>query len=326
VSPSRGLVIDFGGVLTTPLGDAFRAFSEREGIDYQRVREALHTAYGDSSDPGSLVARFETGQISQEQFERDLASALSRGLDRPIDAPGLIRRMVSDLRLDGPMIEAVRTLRQAGVPTALLSNSWGVEYYPHDVMDEVFDEVVISGQVGLRKPDPEIFRLTARGLGLAPEACVFVDDLRWNVEAAEAVGMHGVVHEDTAATLAELERLFGIPLRYGAMGTYIPAREAYERRQELQLLDIREPYEWEAGRIEGAIHIPLNDVLNGRTEGLDSGQPVVVYCRTANRSEVAKLMLEARGFDASIMEGGSEAWVAEGLPFTTPDGKPGRVA
>jgi rhodanese-related sulfurtransferase len=94
----------------------------------------------------------------------------------------------------------------------------------------------------------------------------------------------------------------------------------------IQLLDIREPYEWEAGRIEGAIHIPLNDVLNGRTEGLDPGQPVVVYCRTANRSEVAKLMLEARGFDASIMEGGSEAWVAEGLPFTTPDGKPGRVA
>jgi putative hydrolase of the HAD superfamily len=326
VSPSRGLVVDFAGVLTTPLGDAFRAFSEREGVDYQRVREALHSAYGDSSDPGSLVARFETGRMTQEEFERDLAAALSQGLDRPIDAQGLIGRMVSDLRLDAPMIEAIRTLRKAGVPTALLSNSWGVEYYPHDVMNEVFDEVVISGRVGLRKPDPEIFRLTARGLGLAPEACVFVDDLRWNVEAAEAVGMHGVVHEETAATVAELERLFGVPLRYGAMGTYIPPREAFERRQEIQLLDIREPYEWDAGRIEGAIHIPLNDVLNGRTEGLDPGQPVVVYCRTANRSEVAKLMLEARGFDASIMDGGSEAWVAEGLPFTTPDGKPGRVA
>jgi putative hydrolase of the HAD superfamily len=326
VTRFRGLVIDFGGVLTSSLGDAFRSFCEREGVDYERVREALHSAYGDSSDPQSLVARFETGRMSQEAFERDLAAALSRGLDRPIDARGLIGRMVSDLRPDDEMIEAVRMLRQAGVGTALLSNSWGVEYYPDEVMSEVFDEVVISGRVGLRKPDPEIYRMAARGLGIAPEACVFVDDLRWNVEAAEAVGMRGVVHEDTAATVEQLERIFGVPLRYGAMSGYISPREAHDRRQEVQLLDVREPYEWEAGRIEGATHIPLNDVLEGRTEGLDPGRPVVVYCRTANRSEVAKLMLEARGFDASIMEGGSEAWVAEGLPFTTPDGKPGRVA
>lgn len=110
------------------------------------------------------------------------------------------------------------------------------------------------------------------------------------------------------------------------MAAYIAPREAFDRREEVQLLDIREPYEWDAGRIEGALHIPLQQVLDGRTEELDPAKPVVIYCRTANRSEVAKLMLEARGFDASIMEGGSEAWVAEGLPFTTPDGRPGRVA
>jgi rhodanese-related sulfurtransferase len=110
------------------------------------------------------------------------------------------------------------------------------------------------------------------------------------------------------------------------MAGYIAPREAFERRDEVQLLDIREPFEWNAGRIEGAVHIPLQQVLDGRTEGLDPARPLVIYCRTANRSEVAKLMLEARGFDASIMEGGSEAWVADGLPFTTPDGRPGRVA
>jgi rhodanese-related sulfurtransferase len=112
----------------------------------------------------------------------------------------------------------------------------------------------------------------------------------------------------------------------GAMGGTVPPREVYEGRGALQLLDVREPYEWNEGRIEGAIHIPLQQVLDGRVEGLDPAKPVVVYCRTANRSEVAKLMLEARGFDASVMEGGSEAWFAEGLPFTTPDGRPGRVA
>jgi rhodanese-related sulfurtransferase len=110
------------------------------------------------------------------------------------------------------------------------------------------------------------------------------------------------------------------------MAAFIAPRVAYERRDNVQLLDVREPYEWNAGRIEGAVHIPLQEVLDGRTEGLDPDRPVVIYCRTANRSEVARLMLEARGFEASVMEGGSEAWVAQGLPFTTPDGQPGRVA
>ena len=110
------------------------------------------------------------------------------------------------------------------------------------------------------------------------------------------------------------------------MTRFISPRDAFERRQEVQLLDVREPFEWNAGRIEGAVHIPLQRVLEGGTEVLDPGRPVVIYCRTANRSEVAKLMLEARGFDASVMEGGSEAWVAQGLPFTTPDGQPGHVA
>lgn len=100
----------------------------------------------------------------------------------------------------------------------------------------------------------------------------------------------------------------------------------FENRDEVQLLDVREPFEWDAGRIEGAVHIPLNDLMAGTMEGLDPERPVVIYCRTANRSEVARAMLEARGLEAHVMEGGSENWVAQGLPFTTPDGQPGRVA
>jgi rhodanese-related sulfurtransferase len=103
-------------------------------------------------------------------------------------------------------------------------------------------------------------------------------------------------------------------------------RTIRDHLDEVQLLDVREPSEWAAGRIEGAVHIPLQQVLDGRTESLEPSRPVVIYCRTANRSEVARLMLEARGFEAHVMAGGSEAWVNEGLPFTTPDGRPGRVA
>jgi rhodanese-related sulfurtransferase len=109
------------------------------------------------------------------------------------------------------------------------------------------------------------------------------------------------------------------------MTDFTPAREVYDLRGTVQLLDVREPYEWEAGRIEGAIHKPMGRVLAGDVEGLDAERPVVVYCRTANRSEVAALMLEARGFRATVMEGGIEAWDEQGLPYTTPQGEPGRV-
>jgi rhodanese-related sulfurtransferase len=110
------------------------------------------------------------------------------------------------------------------------------------------------------------------------------------------------------------------------MDEYISPREAYERKDEVQILDVREPFEVQAGRIDGAVHIPLNALMAGNTEGLDPSKPVVAYCKTANRSEVARLMLRAKGFDAATMEGGGEAWISEGLPFPDAQGKPGRIA
>ena len=101
----------------------------------------------------------------------------------------------------------------------------------------------------------------------------------------------------------------------------------HERREEIQIVDVREPYEWEAGRIEGAIHIPLNDLMGGQgVDGLDTSTPVAVVCRSGNRSELASLMLKARGFDAHNMRDGMEGWDREGLPYSTPEGRPGRVA
>lgn len=100
----------------------------------------------------------------------------------------------------------------------------------------------------------------------------------------------------------------------------------YERLDEVQLLDCREPYEWVAGRIEGATHVPLNAIMAGATNNLDASKPVVVVCRSGNRSELATMMLQARGFEAYNLEGGMEQWAREGLPYSTPDGAPGRVA
>ena len=100
----------------------------------------------------------------------------------------------------------------------------------------------------------------------------------------------------------------------------------FERLDEIQIVDCREPYEWEAGRVEGAVHIPLNDIMGGAGQDLDAAKPVAVICRSGNRSELATMMLQARGFEAYNIEGGMEAWAAEGLPFSAPDGSPGRVA
>jgi rhodanese-related sulfurtransferase len=100
----------------------------------------------------------------------------------------------------------------------------------------------------------------------------------------------------------------------------------HDHLDEIQLVDCREPYEWEAGRIEGAVLMPLNAIMAGDAGDLDADRPIAVICRTGNRSELATMMLQARGFEAYNVQGGMEEWAAEGLPFTTPDGSPGRVA
>ena len=100
----------------------------------------------------------------------------------------------------------------------------------------------------------------------------------------------------------------------------------HDRLDEIQLVDCREQYEWDAGRVEAAIHIPLNTLMAGTGPELDPSKPVAVICRSGNRSELASTMLQARGFDAHNVEGGMEAWEAAGLPFEAPDGSRGRVA
>lgn len=108
--------------------------------------------------------------------------------------------------------------------------------------------------------------------------------------------------------------------------TLTTPRGAFEQLDRIQLVDCREQYEWDAGRVEGAVHLPLNDIMAGAGSNLDPTKPVVVICRSGNRSELAAMMLQARGFEAHNLEGGIEAWAREGLPYSAPDGSPGRVA
>ena len=104
-------------------------------------------------------------------------------------------------------------------------------------------------------------------------------------------------------------------------------KDVFDHLSEVQIVDVREQYEFDAGRIDGAIHILLNSLMGGAGDDLlDKDRPVVVVCRSGNRSELGMLMLKARGYEAHNLEGGMEAWEHQKLPFATPDGAPGRVA
>jgi epoxide hydrolase-like predicted phosphatase len=208
--PFEALVVDFGGVLTTPLREAMRRFCEDSGIELQDLaRAALGVYFGGEDD---LVVAFETGRMSEEDFSHAFARRLREFTGVEIAHEGLVGRMFADMELEAPMLTAVEVARRAGLKTGLLSNSWGAGLYPRDVLDGLFDAVVISGEVGMRKPDPEIFALVTRELGVAASGCVFVDDHSGHLKAAQEVGMTTVLHRSPAETISELEELLGVEL------------------------------------------------------------------------------------------------------------------
>jgi putative hydrolase of the HAD superfamily len=205
--PRRGLLVDFGGVLTTNVFVAFGGFCTREGLEPDVVRRAFR----DDETARSLLVRLETGTLDEVTFEREFGAALGLPEDR-ID--GLVQRLWADLGPDEEMIEAVAAFRERGVRTGLISNSWGTALkYEEELMDRLFDGLVISHLEGIRKPDPAIYALGAERIGLPPEACVFVDDLPGNLKPARAMGMATVVHRTAAETIAELEPLLAVTIR-----------------------------------------------------------------------------------------------------------------
>jgi epoxide hydrolase-like predicted phosphatase len=200
------VAFDYGGVLTTPLAPSFAAWAEQDRIDPESLGAALKEWLSPDGPADNPVHRLETGTISNAEFGALLAAQL-RTLDgTTVEPDGLLDRLFADLRLDPLMLELVGSLRAEGIATALLSNSWG-NTYPMEVLEPLFDVVVISGEVGLRKPDAPIFHHTLDALGVDASRTAFVDDLRHNVDAATALGMHGILHVDAASTTDALNDL-----------------------------------------------------------------------------------------------------------------------
>ena len=198
------MLLDFGGVLTASLYGRMAEFCTEAGLPSDAIVSALATSEG-----RSVTALAEAGLVPQRDFEVMLARQLG------LPDEGLISRLIA-VEAMPPRVETAdlaKRARAVGIPTALLSNSWGGG--GHDVyagydLAALFDVVVISHLVGLRKPERPIFELAAAELGIALADCVLMDDTPTNVAAARAVGMAAVHYTGEPAQLAEVERLLGL--------------------------------------------------------------------------------------------------------------------
>lgn len=195
----EGLLVDFGGVLTTNIWASFRRFCDAEGLDPDAVKETFRS----NGEGLGLLRTLERGEIADADFEARFGALLGVGPD------DLIARLFAGLGPDTEMVAVVEEIRAAGVPTGLISNSWGTGIYERAPL-HIFDATVISGEVGLHKPEPAIYELGAERIGVPVDRCVFVDDLRENVAGAEAVGMTALLHRDTAETVSRLQTIFDL--------------------------------------------------------------------------------------------------------------------
>lgn len=214
VTPT-GLVVDWGGVLTGDMRAVTERWSSAYDIDRAAYRDIMREWFGESIGAEATlnpVHALERGELLVADFDAKLAEELSRRTGREVTAENLTGRMWQFVEHPPEMPALVRRAKGLGIRTALLSNSWGNDY-PRDGWVGMFDAVVISGEVGMRKPEHRIYRHTLDQLSLPPEACVFVDDLPQNVAAAVEVGMIGVRHTSYDQTLIELETLFSRNLK-----------------------------------------------------------------------------------------------------------------
>ena len=201
--------------MTGPIRDMVRAWLDDEDIDHQHYAAVMRPWVLEAYDPspnGNPIHALERGECTTAEFEQLLVGRITRRDGSNISPDGLLGRMFAGSAYCDPMHAVFPVVRGAGLRTGLLSNSWGLDDYPRELFPGLFDVVVISAEVGMRKPEERIFRHTAGLLGLTPQECVCIDDLEVNVAAAEAVGMTAVLHDDPVGTVTRLGEILGLPL------------------------------------------------------------------------------------------------------------------
>jgi putative hydrolase of the HAD superfamily len=200
----RAIVSDFGGVLTNPLSEPFGVWYARSGVTLKQLGTAMARAAEHAGGEHPLFA-LEKGHISEEEFVARLEAHLEG-----VTFTGFRETYFEHLHPNEPMIEYLRSLRERGYRMAMLTNNvreWEPLWRSKLPVDEIFEVVVDSGFVGMRKPEREIYELTLERLGggIGFADCLFVDDLDVNCDAARELGMTVVRFDDAEQAIAEIE-------------------------------------------------------------------------------------------------------------------------
>ena len=201
----RAVVCDFGGVLTTPLEGSFRAFSDASGIPIEAIAAALVAI--ERRDGAHPLHELECGRVSEPAFMARVAAQIGEALGRDVAMHDFTEHYFAGIEPNVPMIELMSALRGEGYRMALLTNNvreWERHWRTMAPIDDIFEVVVDSAFVGMRKPDREIYDLTVARLGVAAEECLFVDDLERNCDAARDAGMAAVVYRAPEQAIAEI--------------------------------------------------------------------------------------------------------------------------
>lgn len=206
-TPSRSLVdavlFDYGGVMTGPVGDSIQAWHATDRIDPASFTRTLKQWLSRTVSWETPIHQLETGAISIEEFERLFAAELTTVEGAVPEAPGILGRMFAGMRPDPEMFTLVEELRACGIRVGLLSNSWG-NTYPRQRIDALFDPVVISGEIGMRKPQAAIYEHALERLGVPAGRVLFVDDAEPNIIGAHTVGLRALLHTSPRCTRAAL--------------------------------------------------------------------------------------------------------------------------
>lgn len=207
----EAVISDFGGVLTTPLVDAFLAIQTDTGASMEDLGQAMQHILAKSGH--HPLHRLERGELSEADFLQQMEQALATEVGKAISLHEFRNSYFRALKPNHEVFQFMRELKERSLRLALLTNNvreWEPTWRSMLPIDEIFELVVDSGFVGMRKPEERIYRLTLERLGLPAEACLFVDDFEENCRAAAAVGMQAIRFVETEQTIDEIgERIVG---------------------------------------------------------------------------------------------------------------------
>ncbi|MGL4260050.1 MAG: HAD-IA family hydrolase [Afipia sp.] len=207
----EAVIWDFGGVLTTSPFEAFARFEKERGLPPDIIRRTNAANHFENA-----WAKFERAEVDLATFD-ELFAAESRALGAEVRGRDVVSLLSGDARPE--MVEALRRVKQHfktgcitnNLPANAIGSSGGRALYVAETM-ALFDHVIESAKIGLRKPDPRIYRMMVEALGVDPNKCVYLDDLGVNLKPAREMGMTTIKVIDGPQAIAELEAATGLTL------------------------------------------------------------------------------------------------------------------